>query len=63
MVGLSKNPTICRGVERAYFRSDLIDLRRDLIQRWADHCLPPGGVRANVVSLGARLAGLVSPRA
>ena len=41
----------------------MIDLRRDLMQPWADHCLPPGGVGANVVSLGERLAGSVSPRA
>ena len=45
------------GVEGAYYRSDVIDLRRDLMQRWADHCLPPAGLGANVVPLGERLAG------
>ena len=42
---------------------DVLDLRRDLMQRWADHCLPPGGLGANVVSLVERLAGSGSPRA
>ena len=42
---------VAGGVERAYYRSDVIDLRRDLMQRWADHCLPPGGLGANVVPL------------
>jgi hypothetical protein len=41
------------GVEGAYYRSDVIDLRRDLMQRWADHCLPPAGLGANVVPLVA----------
>jgi hypothetical protein len=41
------------GVERAYYRSDVIDLRRDLMQRWADHCLPQAGLGANVVPLVA----------
>jgi integrase len=44
---------VAGGVERAYYRSDVIDLRRDLMQRWADHCLPPGGLGANVVPLVA----------
>ena len=43
------------GVERAYYRSDVIDLRRDLMQRWADHCLPPAGLGANVVPLAPKL--------
>jgi integrase len=42
---------VAGGVERAYYRSDVIDLRRDLLQRWADHCLPPAGLGANVVPL------------
>ena len=29
------------GVERAYHRSDVIDLRRDLMQRWANLIVPP----------------------
>jgi integrase len=41
------------GTERAYYRSDVIDLRRDLMQRWADHCLPPAGLGSNVVPLVA----------
>jgi integrase len=45
---------VAGGVERAYYRSDVIDLRRDLMQRWADHCLPPAGVGANVVPLVPR---------
>jgi integrase len=44
---------VAGGVERAYYRSDVIDLRRDLMQRWANHCLPPGGLGANVVPLVA----------
>jgi integrase len=42
------------GVERAYYRSDVIDLRRDLMQRWADFVLPAGGLGANVVPLAER---------
>ena len=45
---------VAGGVERAYYRSDVIDLRRDLMQRWADHCLPAAGVGANVVPLVPR---------
>jgi hypothetical protein len=44
---------VAGGVEPAYYRSDVIDLRRDLMQRWADHCRPPAGVGANVVPLRA----------
>jgi hypothetical protein len=45
------------GVEGAYYRSDVIDLCRSLMQRWADHCLPPAGLGANVVPLVERAAG------
>jgi integrase len=51
------------GVERAYYRSDVIDLRRSFMQRWADHCLPAADLGANVVPLVERLAGSGSPRA
>jgi len=34
--------------ERAYFRSDIIDIRRDVLQRYADFVLPPGGAADNV---------------
>jgi integrase len=42
---------VAGGVERAYYRSDVIDLRRDLMQRWADHCLRPADAGANVVRM------------
>jgi integrase len=51
------------GVERAYHRSDVIDLRRDLMQRWADHCLPAAGLGANVVPLVERVGGSTSSKA
>ena len=50
------------GVERAYYRSDVIDLRRDLLRRWADHCLPSAGLGANVVPLAERAGGLMAAR-
>ena len=37
-IELSLAHKVGTSVEAAYFRSDLIDLRRDLMQRWADHC-------------------------
>ena len=50
------------GVERAYYRSDVIDLRRDLMRRWADHCLPAAGLSANVVPLVEHRADSQPPR-
>jgi hypothetical protein len=44
---------VAGAVERAYFRSDIIERRRPVMQAWADHCLPPGGLGANVVPLVA----------
>jgi hypothetical protein len=44
---------VAGGVEGAYYRSDVIELRRGLMQKWADFVLPRGGVGANVVPLVA----------
>ena len=34
--------TVGNSVEQAYMRSDLFDQRIDLMQKWADYCLPDG---------------------
>jgi integrase len=40
---LSLAHTVGNAVERAYRRSDLIEKRRDLMERWSAHCLPTSG--------------------
>jgi integrase len=40
---LSLAHTVGNAVERAYRRSDLIEKRRDLMERWSAHCLPSSG--------------------
>ena len=44
---------VAGGVERAYYRSDVIELHRGTMQKWADFVLPPGGIGANVVPMVA----------
>jgi len=41
-------------VTRAYFRSDIIERRREVMTAWADHCQPSGGVGKNVVPIKKR---------
>jgi integrase len=39
------------GVEAAYFRSDILDRRREVLTAWADHCLPHAKASPKVVPL------------
>jgi integrase len=42
------------GVEGAYFRSDILDIRREVLNQWADHCQPPAKASPKVVPIKRR---------
>jgi hypothetical protein len=45
---------VAGGVERAYFRSDIIDIRREVLNQWADLIQPPAEKAKKVVPIKKR---------